>query len=62
VYDTGIGFGDNLGSGMGLNHLRERLDTLYAKQATLELTHRQPHGVEATLRIPIKSTPSIPIR
>jgi two-component sensor histidine kinase len=62
VYDTGIGFGDNLGSGMGLNNLRERLDTLYAKQATLELTHRQPHGVEATLRIPIKSTPSIPIR
>ena len=54
VIDNGAGFGDEIGSGMGLTNLRERLTTIYGKQAKLDLTHTSPRGVEATLELPIE--------
>jgi sensor histidine kinase YesM len=54
VTDNGVGFGDEIGSGMGLTNLRERLDTLYGKHANLDLTHATPRGVEATLKLPLE--------
>ncbi len=54
VIDNGAGFGDEIGSGMGLTNLRERLETLYGKHAKLDLAHASPRGVEATLELPLE--------
>lgn len=54
VIDNGVGFGDEIGSGMGLTNLRERLVTLYGKHARLDLAHASPRGVEATLELPLE--------
>jgi sensor histidine kinase YesM len=54
VIDNGVGFGDEVGSGMGLANLRERLTTLYGKHAQLDLSHASPRGVEATLELPLE--------
>jgi LytS/YehU family sensor histidine kinase len=54
VIDNGVGFGDEIGSGMGLTNLRERLVTLYGKHAKLDLSHATPRGVEATLELPLE--------
>ena len=54
VIDNGVGFGDEVGSGMGLTNLRERLTTLYGKHAQLDLAHASPRGVEATLELPLE--------
>ncbi len=55
VIDNGVGFGDEIGSGMGLTNLRERLVTLYGKHAKLDLAHASPRGVEATLELPLET-------
>jgi LytS/YehU family sensor histidine kinase len=52
VLDNGAGFGSEVGSGMGLANLRERISTQYGERATLSLNHRMPSGVEAILTIP----------
>jgi signal transduction histidine kinase len=52
VLDNGAGFGSEVGSGMGLANLRERISTQYAERAMLSLKHRVPSGVEAILTIP----------
>ena len=54
VIDNGAGFGDETGGGTGLTNLRERISTLYGDRATLELSHVEPSGVEATLELPIE--------
>jgi LytS/YehU family sensor histidine kinase len=41
--------------GVGLRNVRERLDALYAGQATLTLTQLEPAGVRAELRLPCAS-------
>lgn len=52
VLDNGAGFGSEVGSGMGLANLRERISTQYGERAMLSLNHRKPSGVEAILTIP----------
>jgi two-component sensor histidine kinase len=52
VIDNGAGFDDNIGSGMGLINLRERLATAYGACAFLDLTQVSPQGVEAKLTLP----------
>jgi LytS/YehU family sensor histidine kinase len=54
VIDNGVGFGDEIGSGMGLTNLRERLVTLYGKHAKLDLAHASPRGVAASLELPLE--------
>src|SRR4029079_7260981 len=52
VADTGRGFADALGSGVGLTNIRERLAALYGDTASLTLVANSPHGVVATIEVP----------
>ena len=52
VSDTGRGFADALGSGVGLTNIRERLAALYGDTASLTLVANSPHGVVATIEVP----------
>ncbi len=55
VTDTGVGFGraNTSGTRIGLVNIRERLQSLYAGQGTLEISPNQPTGVVASVTIPI---------
>ena len=59
VLDTGVGLGDlkaahaAKGSGFGLAQVRERLDTLYGKQATLELIAVSAGGTSVSITFPL---------
>ncbi|HET9652129.1 MAG TPA: histidine kinase, partial [Usitatibacter sp.] len=52
VADTGRGFGDTPGTGVGLANIRERLAAMYGGRARLTLEANEPHGVVATIEIP----------
>ena len=53
VADTGRGFGDTVGNGVGLSNLRERLAALYGEGAKLTLEANPPTGVIATIDVPV---------
>jgi len=56
VRDTGLGFGATpatQGTGTGLANVRDRLDALYGGQASLTLSENPPHGVTATIVLPL---------
>jgi sensor histidine kinase YesM len=55
VIDDGVGFTSELGGGIGLTNLRDRLSAIHGSAASLELCSRDPSGVEATLTIPVSS-------
>ncbi len=63
VSDDGAGFQAELGNGVGLINLQERLQTLYGQgvdesaetSAELSLAARLPSGVIATMRLPIQN-------
>jgi Histidine kinase len=52
VTDTGRGFADHLGQGVGLTNLRERLKALYGQRSQFTLDAILPHGAKATIQIP----------
>ncbi len=52
VADTGRGFSDAPGTGVGLTNIRERLTALYGEEGKLTLEAQVPHGVMATIRVP----------
>jgi hypothetical protein len=52
VEDTGRGFAETLGSGVGLTNIRERLAALYGDAAKLTLEANPPHGVIAAIEVP----------
>ena len=52
VNDDGHGLADNLGNGVGLTNLRDRLSALYADRARFTLEENFPHGARATIAIP----------
>ncbi|MGZ5081039.1 MAG: histidine kinase, partial [Usitatibacter sp.] len=52
VADTGRGFGETLGAGVGLTNVRERLAAMYGDAAKLTLVANEPHGVVATIEVP----------
>ena len=54
VIDTGVGFSGGSGTGIGLANIRARLQTLYGGSSTLTLQANTPHGVRATLRLPLE--------
>jgi sensor histidine kinase YesM len=65
VSDTGVGLNDNApakpGGGVGLSNLRERLRSLYAGEARVELLENQPCGMTVRLMLPLNASPtSIP--
>jgi len=52
VADTGRGFSDMPGEGVGLANIRERLEALYGEQGRLTLEANEPSGVRATIEVP----------
>jgi chemotaxis protein histidine kinase CheA len=52
VADTGMGFSDKPGSGMGLANIRERLQALYDGKAGLTIEPNSPEGTIATIEVP----------
>jgi len=54
VSDTGRGFGDTVGAGVGLANIRERLLALYGEKAKLTLESNSPTGVIATIEAPLE--------
>jgi Histidine kinase len=56
VLDTGRGFSETLGAGVGLTNIRERLAALYGDRGKLTLEAREPHGVEAAIEVPREGT------
>jgi sensor histidine kinase YesM len=65
ISDTGVGLNEAApakpGGGVGLSNLRERLRSLYAGQARVELLENQPCGMTVRLMLPLNASPtSIP--
>jgi len=58
VADTGRGFSDAPGAGVGLANIRERLAALYGDAARLTLEANSPRGVVATIEVPAEGTRS----
>ena len=56
VADTGRGFAETLGSGVGLENIRERLAALYGENGKLTLEANEPQGVRATIEVPRDGT------
>jgi len=55
VADTGPGFGgQTTGEGTGLANIRTRLAAMFGAAAELSLAARQPHGLVATIRMPME--------
>lgn len=52
VSDTGLGFGETIGQGLGLENIRDRLSLMYVGSARLELEENQPRGIVARLVLP----------
>ena len=52
VTDSGRGFTEHLGQGVGLTNLRERLKALYGQRSQMTLDAILPHGAKATIEIP----------
>lgn len=52
VTDTGRGFGETLGAGVGLTNIRERLAAMHGDAAKLTLVANEPNGVVATIEVP----------
>ena len=52
VTDTGMGFSETPGSGLGLANIRERLQALYGSEAQLIIEPNQTSGTTATIEIP----------
>ncbi len=57
VADTGLGFGKaaTAGTGIGLANIRERLQLLYGKRASMTVAENSPSGTVVTLTVPYQS-------
>ncbi|MFZ6708683.1 sensor histidine kinase [Undibacterium sp. TC9W] len=55
VSDNGRGFQDELGSGVGLLNVQERLLALFGEQAELQLQPGEKNGVCATISLPART-------
>ncbi len=53
VIDSGVGFINFKGEGIGLSNVRERLNTLYGKAASFEIKELGKRGVRASIQIPL---------
>ena len=59
VADDGLGFrSDGAGTGIGLKNLRERLRLMYGSAATFAIGNNFPHGVAATITLPLVGAPA----
>ena len=53
VIDSGVGFADFKGEGIGLSSVRERLNTLYNGAASFDIIELGNRGVRASIQIPV---------
>ena len=53
VADTGLGFSDFDKPGLGIANVRERLGLLFGEKGRLIIEENKPHGVRATIEVPI---------
>jgi sensor histidine kinase YesM len=53
VADTGLGFSDLDKPGVGIDNVRERLGLLFGEKGQLTIEENKPHGVRATIEVPI---------
>jgi hypothetical protein len=60
VRDDGTGFKGGNSDGIGLRNVRERLDKLYAGQATLAIEEPAAGGTRVVLTLPLKPSPTFP--
>jgi signal transduction histidine kinase len=62
ISDTGVGLNESAqvkpGGGVGLSNLRERLRSLYAGAARVELLENQPCGMTVRLMLPLNASPT----
>ena len=61
VSDTGDGLGDEpqVGQGIGISNVKERLRMLYGPEVKFELTDTIPHGLTVTIRIPFSEVTNV---
>jgi Histidine kinase len=57
VADTGLGFGRaaTAGTGVGLANIRERLQLLYGREASVAVTENKPSGTVVTIAVPYRT-------
>jgi hypothetical protein len=57
VADTGLGFGKaaTAGTGVGLANIRERLQLLYGREASVTVTENKPGGTVVTIAVPYRT-------
>ncbi len=53
IVDTGKGFQEQQGTGMGLNNVKARLQAIYGNQAKIIIRQNTPCGVQVNLSIPL---------
>ena len=53
VADTGLGFSDFDKAGVGIANVRKRLGLLFGEKGRLIIEENKPHGVQATIEVPI---------
>ncbi len=60
VADTGLGFGRaaTAGTGVGLANIRERLQLLYGREASVTVTENRPSGTVVTIAVPYRTVTS----
>ena len=56
VADTGVGFAEEPGRGVGLANVRERLAALYGNKAQLIIEPNWPRGAKLTIEIPYRGS------
>jgi len=55
VSDTGVGLQANSDPGMGIENIKDRLESLYAGQGRLILEENEPSGLKAIIEVPSES-------
>ena len=57
VADTGLGFGKaaTAGTGVGLANIRERLQLLYGREASVSVAENMPSGTKVTIAVPYRT-------
>jgi hypothetical protein len=52
VVDDGRGLPEEVGDGVGLSNIRDRLRALFGDSARVDLQQNPPHGVQARIMVP----------